>query len=133
VVSFLVLSFLGLATAGDAATGRSPEFHPSDDGEVRALAVFRGDLVAAGSFRFADAQTVNRIARWDGARWQRLGDGFDGPVNALQVSGDTLFAARNSPSLGSLSGRSMIDWCRACLSRSTTTATQAGGITGWRK
>jgi Rax2 C-terminal beta propeller domain/FlgD Ig-like domain/Domain of unknown function (DUF5122) beta-propeller len=40
------------------------------------MAIFRGELVAAGSFIFADGQDVHHIARWDGSRWQPLGTGL---------------------------------------------------------
>jgi hypothetical protein len=36
----------------------------------------RGSLYAGGSFEFADGQTADRIAKWDGERWSSLGSGL---------------------------------------------------------
>lgn len=52
---------------------------PNDD--VFALAMYRGDLVAAGSFNNAG----QNIAAFDGASWRPLGSGLNGTVRALQV------------------------------------------------
>jgi hypothetical protein len=45
---------------------------------VRALASFDGDLIAGGDFYLAGGNTVNGIARWDGANWIPLGSGLSG-------------------------------------------------------
>lgn len=49
------------------------------DDQVRALAEFQGQVVAAGVFTAAG----NNIATWNGTVWQPLGGGVGGPVNAL--------------------------------------------------
>ncbi len=43
-------------------------------GNVNALEVFRGALIAGGEF------TGNNIARWDGSLWQQLGGGLGGGI-----------------------------------------------------
>lgn len=49
---------------------------------MRALTTFRGELIAGG--RFNDPLTrIGFIARLPGASWEPLGDGLNGPVNAL--------------------------------------------------
>src|SRR5687768_9126898 len=41
--------------------------------EVRALAVWNGDLIAGGTFTTANGVIVNGIARWDGQLWWPIG------------------------------------------------------------
>lgn len=61
------------------------------DGWVWALTTWDPDgpgpqtvqIVAGGSFENAGGVTVNNVARWDGAAWQPLGSGVDGPVYAF--------------------------------------------------
>ena len=67
------------------------------NGLVRALAVSGSDLYAGGDFKSAtnsggSAITVDRIAKWDGSNWSALGQGMDGPVLALALSGSDLYA-----------------------------------------
>jgi len=59
---------------------------------VYALAAYDGSLIAAGSFVWAGETEVNYVARWDGAGWQPMGDGFDSYVNALAVYQGELIA-----------------------------------------
>jgi hypothetical protein len=42
---------------------------------VHALAVFNGDLIAAGDFDFAGGVPAFNIARWDGSQWHAMGAG----------------------------------------------------------
>jgi hypothetical protein len=90
----------------------STGFHPPGwiDGSVNAEALYRGDLVVAGSFRYVDGLAVNGIARWDGSRWRPFGEGFDGTVQALLVSGDTLVAAGTFDHSGSTEAHSVARW-----------------------
>lgn len=48
------------------------------DGSVRALAEHDGQVVAAGFFRHSGETRLERVARWDGAAWQPLGEGLPG-------------------------------------------------------
>jgi len=52
------------------------------DGEVRALAVFNGELVAGGQFISAGGTPASCIARWNGTTWQPLGTGMGPPVSS---------------------------------------------------
>lgn len=65
-------------------------------GDVKALAVYKGDLIAGGRFLFASSGLyVNHVARWDGTAWHELGNGLgrhpEG-VLALAVFQDKLIA-----------------------------------------
>jgi hypothetical protein len=65
-------------------------------GQVNALAVHQGHLVAAGRFDAAGGLPVNNIAAWNGGSWSPLGDGLDVDslygVRALQSFRDDLIA-----------------------------------------
>jgi hypothetical protein len=51
------------------------------DGEIRALAVYEGELYAGGAFSTAGSLAANRIARWDGASWHDVGGGVSGNLH----------------------------------------------------
>ncbi len=67
---------------------------------VHALVVSGTDVYAGGDLTLAcgNAQCdsgnvrVNGIARWNGAAWSGVGNGFNSTVNALAVSGSNVFA-----------------------------------------
>ncbi|MEX0600087.1 MAG: hypothetical protein WD205_05545, partial [Rhodothermales bacterium] len=87
----------GFTTAGSAAAYQIArwdgfEWHAMGSGmnlawfgrPVWALAIApNGDLFAGGNFDLAGHATAANIARWDGNRWNRVGDGLDGNVHAL--------------------------------------------------
>jgi len=43
---------------------------------VMDMEVFNGDLYICGSFRSSDGNVGNKIMRWNGQEWLRVGDGF---------------------------------------------------------
>jgi len=51
------------------------------------------------------------VARWDGAAWQALGTGIEGPVNALAL-GDpgSLFAGGDFQAAGGVTARNLAFW-----------------------
>ena len=61
---------------------------------------YNGDLVVGGSFSKAGGTSAKNIARWinvpsgflDQKVWDKFGDGLDGPVSALVVFNDELYA-----------------------------------------
>jgi hypothetical protein len=59
---------------------------------VYALEVSGNDVYAGGGFEMAGRNWANRIAKWDGSRWSRLGSGLNSTVRALAVSGSDLYA-----------------------------------------
>lgn len=63
---------------------------------VNALALYHGELIAAGEFGFVDGVRVHGIAAWDGTRWVPFGSsgnpfGYSGPL-CLTVYRDKLIA-----------------------------------------
>ncbi|MBK7672340.1 MAG: hypothetical protein IPJ24_13330 [bacterium] len=63
------------------------------DGSVKALAEHDGQVVAAGFFRHSGATKLERVARWDGAAWQPLGEGLPGAgVGCMASFGGDLYA-----------------------------------------
>jgi len=91
-------------------------------GEVRALAVFDDGtgpaLYAAGWFVNAGGTAANRIAKWNGQAWSRLGtathNGASNPIFALAVhddgSGSALFAAGQFTSAGGIAANRVARW-----------------------
>lgn len=63
------------------------------NGTVRALAVFDGQLVAAGFFTHAQGESVTNVAQWDGDSWEKLGPGLVGDVRILLPHAGKLVAA----------------------------------------
>ncbi len=53
----------------------------SVDGLVNSMAVWNGDLIAAGDFATAGGQMVNNIARWNGSQWHAFESGEQIGVN----------------------------------------------------
>ncbi len=71
-------------------------FHlPGVNANVYALAMdSQGNLYAGGDFTNAGGVPVKYVARWDGASWSALGDGFNNRVWALAVGpDDTVYAS----------------------------------------
>jgi hypothetical protein len=63
--------------------------------QVNALAVYQGDVYAAGRFTEVGGIQANRVARWDGTNWQSLNADFNDSVNTMAVfSGELYFGGR---------------------------------------
>jgi len=85
------------------------------------LALYDGDLIAAGDFTMAGGVSANRVARWNGAAWQALGDGLTGctgfgcvpRVRSLAVYGNHLFAAGNFTTAGENASLCLARWACA--------------------
>ncbi|MCY2961266.1 MAG: hypothetical protein NTY35_13980 [Planctomycetota bacterium] len=84
----------GLVSARHVARWDGVSWNPLGaglDGTVAALAAFDDDgpgprpraLYAAGAFSSAGGLAVNGIARWNGAGWEPLAGGLDGPATSL--------------------------------------------------
>ncbi len=55
---------------------------------TRLLVLPNGDLLAAGSFRYAGGHPARGLARWDGSEWHAVDQGLDGEVLALTCRPD---------------------------------------------
>lgn len=66
-----------------------------------AMAVYRDELYVGGDFTSIGGQPIAYIARWNGKEWATVGNGVNGPVDALIVFNDELWAGgaflMNSP------------------------------------
>jgi hypothetical protein len=87
------------------------------NGQVSALAVYNGQLVAAGAFVGAGASSASRIARWSGSTWLTLpgpsGNGMAGPVDsvrALYVHNGELVAGGRFSSAGGTAANNIARW-----------------------
>lgn len=80
------------------------------NGGVYALAVHRGELIAAGTFTEAGGQIVNRIAAFDGAAWRSLGGGFDNSVYALHSTETGLVAGGRFTTAGGAAALRVAVW-----------------------
>lgn len=58
---------------------------------VDALAIFHGELIAAGRFAGVDSGPAVNIARWDGGAWRPLGAGVGAAVFGLTASAAAVF------------------------------------------
>jgi hypothetical protein len=82
---------------------------------VSALAVSGSTLYAGGSFTYAGGNPANYIAQWDGSSWSALGSGMSvgqyyAGVNALAVSGSTLYAGGWFTGAGGSAANHIAQW-----------------------
>src|SRR5688572_19252237 len=72
-------TFAGGTAANKVALRDGTSWQPLGTGlygnDVRAFAVYNGELIAAGQFFSAGGVLTNNIARWNGTSWQPLGMG----------------------------------------------------------
>jgi hypothetical protein len=85
-------------------------------GGVSALAVLGNTLYVGGTFTNAGGVLTTNIAQWDGSNWSALGLGiyntatYGGFVNALAVSGTTLYAGGWFQKAGGVSAKYIAQW-----------------------
>ena len=82
---------LGGGLAFTNATGANP-------GDVRAMAVYQGDLYVSGLFNRAGGQEIFGLARWDGQNWSAVGEGLNFPGDVMLVWNDQLILTGTTPS-----------------------------------
>jgi hypothetical protein len=87
----------------------------SNEALVQGLTVYKGELVAIGSFKSAGGLDVNGIARWNGNNWQQLGSGLGNGFNyspgyALTVYNGDLIAGGSFTKIGGIDANSVARW-----------------------
>jgi hypothetical protein len=85
-------------------------FESQLDDYVYGLEVYKGQLIAAGSFVHAGDLTVNYIAAYDGTTWSPLGTGMDNGAFALTVYDGKLIAAGLFTTAGDISAMKIASW-----------------------
>jgi trimeric autotransporter adhesin len=118
VVSVLICG--SVALADDCQPHWNPTIgQPGMNHDVRAFAIFDDGsgpaLYAGGVFFSAGGETVNRVAKWDGAAWSPLGDGVAGGwVYALAVfddgSGPALYTGGTFTHAGGVPASRVAKW-----------------------
>ncbi|NBB93567.1 MAG: hypothetical protein GVY32_10415 [Gammaproteobacteria bacterium] len=88
-------------------------------GDVYALEIYQGSLVAAGRFKTASDTTVNGVARWDGSQWQPLSgaqgtgvtvSGGNSRVEALHVHEGSLYVGGRFSTAGGKPAEGLARW-----------------------
>ena len=82
---------------------------------VKELTVYKGELIAGGSFTIAGDVPCNRVARWDGSAWQPLGSGINendpyGSVKALTVYNGELIVGGSFTTAGGATCNNIARW-----------------------
>jgi hypothetical protein len=89
---------------------------PGANGDVNAIAVDgNGNVYVGGWFTFIGKVPANYVAKWNGSAWSALGSGmgggdYDPYVNALAVSGTTLYAGGDFTTAGGVSVNRIAKW-----------------------
>ncbi len=86
------------------------------NGEVDAVAVSGANIYFGGKFSSAGGAPASSVARWNGTGWSALGAGVSNPtsgtlsVNALAVSGTTVYAGGTFDQAGTVVAHSIAAW-----------------------
>lgn len=96
-------------------TGLDP-FLPFGPAVYSMQVLANGDLVIAGSFTGVNGVSASNIARFDGANWNALGTGLNGPVRDMDLSGSDLICVGNFGNAGALPVNRVARWNGAAWS-----------------
>jgi hypothetical protein len=81
------------------------------DDDVRGLARSDGGwLYATGRFTHSGAAVINRIARWDGREWSRLGSGLDNTGRDVIAAGKHIYVAGYFMTAGTIPSQYFAEW-----------------------
>jgi hypothetical protein len=85
------------------------------DGYVQALALSGTDLYVGGEFDTVGGVAATNIAKWNGSAWSALGSGMRGAydwarVDAIAVSGTTLYAGGWFTNAGGVAAKNIAKW-----------------------
>ena len=78
--------------------------------QVSHLGAFNSELYAAGSFTQVDGNTINGIARWDGASWHPLGTGVSPHTNFFIEYNNELYVTGSITTAGDISVSNIAKW-----------------------
>lgn len=92
------------------ASGNWSSLGSGMDFNVHALAIYNGELVAAGTFSTAGGVAANYLAKWDGSAWSPLGSGTDAFVYALTVHDGKLYAGGDFWTAGGQPANKVAAW-----------------------
>lgn len=106
----LFIVFLFLLFAGNSYSQTWNPLGTGTSGNVNAVIVYNGTLVAAGNFTTAGGNTVNNIAAWNGTSWSPLGTGTNGVVYALAIFGNQLTVAGGFTTAGGNPSNRIARW-----------------------
>jgi trimeric autotransporter adhesin len=118
----------GIGLTGSAFPFTSPQ--------VRAFAVYQGQVVLAGTFNRASGLPCNQIALWNGTTLQPLGQGLqlsfgDADVRALAIYNNDLYAAGKFDRAGGLATNGVARWNGTSWSAVGSGVVTSGGIVGY--
>jgi trimeric autotransporter adhesin len=80
------------------------------DGPVQALAVYEGELLAAGAFAYAGSARLGGLASWREGRWQPVGSGMNGEVMDLVANGEDLWVSGAFTAAGTVPSSGIAGW-----------------------
>jgi hypothetical protein len=67
------------------------------DGKINVMAYHGGMLYVGGEFTIAGTGYAKNVAKWDGKQWAPVGEGFNGPVDALCCDANGILYAAVTP------------------------------------
>lgn len=103
-------------TSSDTWSAMGDGMDRTDGGDaiVKAIIKFGSDWIACGNFQTADGNTVNHIARWDGAEWVALGTGLNAEGRCMAVvnfgAGDRLIVGGAFTTAGGTAVNYIAQW-----------------------
>ncbi len=78
---------------------------------IRALSSQSGDLFVGGLFDRIAGISANRVAFWDGDRWNAMGSGVNGPVDDLDAStGGSVYVVGSFSNAGGIAADGIARW-----------------------
>ncbi len=81
------------------------------NGDINASTVDgSGNVYVGGAFTVAGGVTAGHVAMWDGSKWNVLGSGVNGTVNAIAVSGSNVYVGGSFTTAGGSSANYVAKW-----------------------
>ena len=78
---------------------------------ARALAIFRGEVFAAGDFEHTGPTPIRHVARWDGTAWRDVGGGTDyGSATSFAVLNNRLYLGGGFAHVGGVPANGVAQW-----------------------